>query len=56
MTQGKAIQKIEATHRNGKYYSWSADYLLWDELPKSLLRGIEMELPDYQIMVTYKEA
>jgi len=51
MKKGK-IKRVEATHpRTGKYFSWSIEMLLWDELPKGLLHTIEMELPDYQIII-----
>lgn len=49
----KKIIRIEATNKLGKHYSWSATSLMWDELPRSLLIAIEMELPDYQLEIKY---
>ena len=48
------IIRIEATNKVGKHYIWSASMLLWDCLPNWLLQAIEMELPDYQLEITYK--
>ena len=46
------IKQIEATYsRTGKHFSWSAETLLWDELPRWLLHAVEMELPDYEITI-----
>ena len=48
----KKIRRITAT-RNEKEITWSADNLHWDDLPKSLLRDIEMEYPKYLIEIEY---
>ena len=50
----KEIIRIEATNKVGKHYTWSASMLLWDCLPNWLLQAIEMELPGYQLEITYK--
>lgn len=56
MKKEKKITRIEVENRFGRHYSWSASMLLWDELPKSLLRDIEMELPNYQVTnIEYKQ-
>ena len=48
----KKIKRIEATHpQTEKHFIWSAETLLWDELPRLLLQAIEMELPDYRIEI-----
>ena len=51
----KRIIRIKATNKFGKYYTWSADMLRWDELPKWLLHNIEMEFPSYQLEIEYKQ-
>ena len=49
----KRIRRIKAENKFGKSYTWSADTLLWKELPDDLLRLIEMELPRYRIEIEY---
>jgi len=51
----KKIVEIKAINKFGKHFSWSADTLLWNELPRWLLRAIEMELPTYQIKIEYEK-
>ena len=51
----KKIIRIEAANKFGKHYAWSANTLLWDELPKWLLRKIEMTMPDYQLKIEYEK-
>lgn len=51
----KKIRNIEAINKDGKTINWSADNLLWDELPRWLLNLIEMEYPEYQLNIEYYE-
>lgn len=50
----KKIRRITAINQFGvEKYHWSANTLLWDELPKCLLERIKLECPNYKLKIEY---